>query len=279
MGILASGMLVAVSVSLMLASGAGAAEYNMKNMPEIGRCVPVAPHTGEFAGKYCLHAVEGNNGSYNWLSGPAESGKKKFGGSSIEPVKLVTVGGRSVICTAGGTYSGEYTGAKTSTVNIVLRECTYSVTKKPCQNNALSTSGTIEGTGLEGRLGYIIGGEKPQVGWDITQPSALTTTLFSFECGKTPEAVIQKISGSVIARIVTIEKMAHEFTIKFKQSPAGHQVPEKLEGEPTDVMTTTFETGFPPAVETSEQTAMATKLIQSSEEELEYKAKCLGATC
>ena len=134
---------------------------------------------------------------------------------------------------------------------------------------------------LEGELCFIVSGERPKVGWDLTRTPPLTgpATVLSFECGEFPSGIKESIEGSVIGRVTPIEKMVHEVIIKYRQS-GGKQIPENFEHGLTDVLATTFESGFPPTVEEAgQQTGLRTAGKIFYEEALEIKAKCTGVNC
>ena len=129
-------------------------------VPEFGRCVPAEPaKTGEYAGAGCVSAAAGHKGSYNWLAGPGA--KPKFT-AFAGPVTLETVGGSAIAC-SNGTVNGEYTGAKTASATISVVGCIDVATEKLCQTNPV-LPGELEATGLEGELGFIVGGDKTEGG-------------------------------------------------------------------------------------------------------------------
>lgn len=269
--IVGAAVLGTLTASAVLATTAVAA------LPEVGRCVKVtSPHTGEYAGRGCSLA-DGGKGSYDWFSGAGEH--KKFEGVVSEPVTLETVGKRLVTCTSTSRFSGEYTGPKEATLSVNLGECSYSRTGQSCQSSPLK-AGVIEASGLEAKLGFIVGGEKPRVGWDLKQPSMVTPAVFTYECGKLPEATVSgSVAGSVIAQVTPIDKMTTETALRYRVT-AGKQSPESFENEAKDILTTTFESGFPvKSVEAVEQTGLRTRVVGTSEEPLEVKAKCAGTGC
>jgi hypothetical protein len=271
--------LCALALCAIFASAAAAVEYNLKQIPEIGRCVQVTRGTGEFAGKSCVLTVAENKGSYDWRSGPV-AGKNKFSGVTTEPLKLETVKHRTVTCAEGASWGGEYSGPKNESAGtITLKGCSDGASQS-CQSNPIE-KGIITGKELEGELAFIVKGEKPRVGWDLTRtpPPLGPPTVLSFECGEALTAVKETIEGSVIGRVTPLQKMVHEEVITYRES-GGKQIPESFESGPTDVLMTTFESGFPPTVEEAEQqTGLYTRGITTYEEPLEIKGKCTGPNC
>jgi hypothetical protein len=259
-------VLGAIVVSAAFAVSAQAAE-----LPELGRCVAVTRGTGEYSNGRCLQAVAGT-GSHDWLSGPGA--EKKFEGSTSEPVLLETVGRRQVHCNGAATYSGEYTGPKTATVNVKLTECADSITGLPCQTLPIM-SGTIEAAGLEAELGFIRRAVPPQIGWDLKK----SPSLVMFECSKLPETlVLGTVTGSVIGRVGHLNSMSTEGVVRFAEG-RGRQSPENFEGGPQDVLTTKFETGTVMKVVEEEQTGLKAKFSLANFELLEIRDKCEGAGC
>jgi hypothetical protein len=240
-------------------------------LPELGRCVAVPPGTGEYSSGHCINAVAGT-GNHDWMPGPGA--EKKFEGSSSEAVILETVGRRQVRCSKPPTYSGEYTGPKTATVNIKLTECADSITGLPCQTLPIM-SGTIEATGLEAELGFIRRAAPPQVGWDLKK----SPSLLIFECSKLPDTlVLGTVTGSVIGHVGHLNSMTTEAVTRFAEG-RGRQNPEHFEGGPQDVLTTKFESGTVMKVVEEEQTGLKAKFSLANLELLEIRDKCEGTGC
>jgi len=242
-----------------LALSAGFAVTAQAALPEFGRCVQVAPKTGEYSGKNCLSPAPGK-GKFNFVPGPGA--KPKFTGSG-SGVVFETVGGKTIAC-GGSEENGEYTGPKTlkESINYVGCETGAEVT---CQSNPLK-AGEIENPSLEGEIGFIRGPEKPIVGLDLKG----TSNYLTFSCGTPPEAVTAvTIEGSVIAPIKPIDRMVEEFTRKYKQVH-GKQVPEMFAAGPKDTLTTNFISG---PEKTTEQTGLASFVEMTNEEPIEIKAK------
>jgi hypothetical protein len=214
-------MLVGVFAATAFAASASGA------LPEFGKCVPAEGKTGEYSNAGCTRPVAGNKGNYKWVPGPGE--KKKFT-SFAGAVTLETVGGFKIACSSG-TVNGEYTGAKSASATISVLGCVEVGTGKQCQSNP-AKNGEIEATGLEGELGYIVGGEKPKVGLQFK-----LSTPAPFECRSGVEPPSPKVlEGAFIGKIAPINRMRETFKATYTASH-GKQVPEKFEEGPTEVLT------------------------------------------
>jgi hypothetical protein len=213
--------LVAVlAIAAVAATSASAAEYEVAGLPEFGRCVKSEPaKTGEYVGGNCVSVAAGHKGGYNWLPGPGEKNKyTAFAGS----VTLETVGGVVIAC-SNGTLSGAYKDPKTLTATLSVLGCLEVATGKLCQTNP-AKNGEIEATGLEGELGYIVGGSRPKVGLQLK----LSTPL-AFECHTGMELPSPKVlEGSFIGKIGPFDRMRETFKATYTANH-GKQVPEKFE--------------------------------------------------
>lgn len=249
------GLIAAFAISAFAVADAAAA------VPELGRCVKVAPKTGEYSGNRCVTPAAGK-GSFDWSPGPGAL--KKFEGTGGETT-LETVGKQKIACVAS-IFTGEYTGAKTESVSLEMQGCNDAVTGAVCQTH-LKGAGKIETLApLEGELGFIKGGEKPSVGLDLKHSPVILT----FECGELPGAVVLgTLEGSVIAPITPINKMVEEFKIIYKEK-LGKQIPEQFEGGAKDTLTETLVSG----IETkTEESGLKTRVEGLNEEPIEIKAR------
>jgi len=196
-------------------------------LPEFGRCVPAEGKTGEYSSAGCVKPAAGGKGGYKWVPGPGE--KTKFT-SFAGPVTLETVGGFKILC-SNGTIAGEYTGAKTAKATMSVLGCLEVGTGKLCQSNP-AKNGEIEATGLEGELGFIVGGSKPKVGLQLK----LSTPL-PFECRSGLEPPSPKVlEGAFIGKIAPLNRMRETFKATYT-ALHGKQVPEKFEEGPAAVLT------------------------------------------
>jgi hypothetical protein len=244
--------------------------FAVEALPKIGRCVKVAPGA-EFASKNCVTRATNGKGTYQWLEG-AEKKKYKAEMEGLTPggpVDLQTANPAHLIrCQVGIVEEGEYTGGKTEKQTLILVGCGLPATKQPCQTNPVPMKeGEIEFK-AEGSLGFITGGEKPVAGWDLKGSVTLT-------CGTPTEVgkliTLDTIEGSVIAPVVKINTAVIEMTERYK-AVSGKQIPEKFEGEPTDVPTSKIISGASLA---TEQTGLIGGELIENEEPLEIKAKCV----
>lgn len=260
-GLCIAAMLAWVAVG---SATAAAAEYELTGLPELGRCVSVPAGSGEYAGSHCI--VHTGKGNHDWLPGPgANRSFTAFG----EGVALETVGKKAVAC-GGAEETGEYTGTKTENLTVNLIGCENQTSKQTCQSNPTKT-GEIETTGqVEGELGFIKGGSKPQVGLDI-RPKAPAKALFTFQCGTLPEAVeSETVEGSVIGGpVMKPETPVEEFKIAYKVT-SGKQTIQKFETGAKDTLTTTLVSGLS---STTEESGLRGVFEIINGELLEIKAK------
>jgi hypothetical protein len=244
-------MLAVIAVSAVVAATASAA------LPELGRCVKVAPKTGEYTGASCVNA---GKGAWDWLPGPGAL--KKFTGTG-EATTLETVGKVKIECTASS-FAGEYTGAKTATVTITFVGCTNSVTKKLCGSTV--KEGEFETQPLEGEIGFIKDVTPIVAGLDLKKAPLVAT----FECGKLPEAVtLGTLEGSVIGALKRFNRMVEEQSLTYK-ALGGKQVPEQFEGGTKDTLTMKLVTGL---TTTTEEAGLKAKVEIANEEPMEIKVK------
>jgi hypothetical protein len=270
-------------VGLCASATASASEYPLTGLPELGRCVKVPLGTGIYKFKNCLALAEPGKGMWEWEPGPdGKAGKNKFEAESGE-VKLETVGGVKVNC-LNVEITGEYTGGKTSTVNLQLNGCLQPKIIKSCQSNGLEQA-TIKTTlPIEGVLGFIEEGEHPKVGLDL-KPKSPSTSILTFTCGGPPEEPLGTgekwtVEGSVIGRIKPLNVMKPAgppgaFQVRYIASH-GKQIPEKFAKEPKDTLTAIREIGLVSETEQAGLTTIGpeTKWFSiENEEALEIKAK------
>jgi len=265
------GFVVALALSLVLATAASAEEYKLSNPPEIGRCVEVTPGTGGFSGTrpHCVKESKTHTGNYEWLPGPGA--KPKFVAHFKAP-KFQTVGGQKINCTVMF-LTGEYTGPKTEAVShITLEGCLWitSSFQKSCQTQGLEPGSIEEEVLLEGDLAYIKKPPMPRVGWDL-KPQA-GPTIVNFQCGGTLVFTVASLEGSVIGRVKPLNRMVERPKVIYKQTE-GKQIPEMFEGGVKDTLT--FKTVTPelPPVESSEQIGLQSEDLREDEEPLEVKGR------
>jgi hypothetical protein len=139
----------------------------------------------------------------------------------------------------------------------------------PLAGLAASLAVSIATYPLEGELGFIKAGGSPSVGVDLRPTGFTAPALVKYECGGGGTGSGAQVSevGSVIAP-TKIDAMSTESVLNFKSSKA-HQIPEKLEGEPKDVLTTIVHNKSVTLEQSSGWTLTAKSLF---EEPLEIKA-------
>lgn len=201
-------------------------QYASASAPEFGRCVAVAKGTGRYSGAACTGEEAG--GSYEWTPGVA---KTHFTLSSGGATFLA--GSEAKVACKAESGVGEYSGPK-ETVNTVLdfTGCEYGGAR-------CTTAGAAEGevvtNSLEGELGWK-NVAAAEVGLDLA-PTEEGGLFAKFICGTTPVTV----QGSVIG-VVEADKMLTSMTIQYS-SDKGTQKPERLEGDPKDVLEFSFAGG------------------------------------
>jgi hypothetical protein len=227
----------------VFATGALASTTASAGLPELGRCEKVGSG-GLYIYKSCTGKQSAtHNGAYEWKAGPGA--KPKFA-VEIGEVELETVGKANVSC-GGSELTGEWSGAKTASVNLRFQGCVNVGTAKSCQSNPaqksqITTSQTIEGEEIpdpiEGELGFIKTAP-PQVGLDL-KPKEGKSNVLSFSCGgavgpppEPPEP--WTVEGSVIGRIRPLAAMGTTVKMDYK-AVGGKQLPEFFEGQPKDTL-------------------------------------------
>ena len=263
----AAGENTAILNGTLEAAGARQVKAEAK-LPELGRCEKVegegkgknAVYNGAYVDSGCVEEAADHHGKYEWNPGPGAG--NKFTASSAA-VTLETVGKAKVKC-VGSSSQGEYTGTKTATATVKLTGCTLASNGESCQS-AGAGAGEIVAGGLSEQLGFIQQVSQGtevllSVGWDLKREPSIV----SGECGSAKSALL--ITGSVIAPISAIDKMASSYTLKYAQS-AGKQSPEAFEEQPKDTLGTSI--GGGPA----EQSGLKATEKVNNEEKLEVKAE------
>ena len=239
------------------------------SLPEFGHCVKVTGKKGAYAFGNCIALAAGHKGAYEWMPGPGPKGK--FAGESASSVVLETLAKMRISCSTA-LLEGEYTGAKTASVEAVLKGCENPATKQECQSAAVAAGELQSPSPAEAELGFITGGEKPVVGLDL-KPKSPSSNLWTFECGTPPEKTeTGTIEGSVIGAVKKIDVKTAENTLTYKQS-AGFQNPERFEGGLKDTLLITSTAGVEKGEKSEEQAGFSGSVTISSEEPIEIKAK------
>jgi hypothetical protein len=281
MRLLGMGLFGALLASLVIAAGASAGEYNLKTLPEIGRCKDVGGHS-EFRGRKCTLSSPGT-GRFEWFSGPGP--KPGFSGTIKGGSQFTAAGapGASLVC---GTVEihGEYTGPKNLKVtSLVFQGCHGP--EGECQTGAGSTAGEIVAEELVGELGYISHPKKLKLGWDLKPASG--SNLAKFECGGTivggkslGGGASREVQGSVIGKIEPIDKMTSEPLLKqelAKKSTA--QFPERFEGGVKDTLSMIVGEKPPGLGKSMHATTFVGVEKLKGEEPMEALGRCTGVGC
>jgi len=228
----------------MCASASASAPYEVRALPEVGRCVKVAVGTGEYKGGQCItrEVPNGERAKYTWVQANAAE-NLTFEDAGIE-VKLATAGHSTITCVVTN-VKGTFTGPKTATAEIELQGCKNTLEE---QCGSAGAENQIKSLPLEAELGFIKnelreGKRYVKVGLDFRAQTPLTQ-MFVYKCG-TDSTTTATIEGSVIVADKPIDKMSAENRLFFHVLfPKGTQDPEKFEGGVKDTLSTTFTTGI-----------------------------------
>jgi hypothetical protein len=255
-----------------LAVGAFAAASASAAVPEVGRCTKTASKTGAYKYKACVIPSPSHTGAFEWEPGPGAA--PKFAGL-IGLVTLETVGKVKLQC-GSGQFTGEWTGPKTASVNLLFGGC-LDAAGKSCQTSPTGQAEIKSEQPVEGELGFIEGGERPKVGLDL-KPKAPSTVLLAFTCGGPPETGVGEpwtVEGSVIGQIKPTNNMVAAFKLIYK-AVAGTQNPEQFESGTKDTLITNRIVGIAPPI--TEQAGLTLRdetqvIVIEGEEPLEIKSK------
>src|SRR5258708_24723028 len=109
-------LLAALALSAVGCSSAFASSpYEIRGLPEIGRCVKVAEGTGVYKGPLCIAKETKGKGKYEWTQANVTE-KLTITGAGLESV-LTTPGHPTIKCVATN-LTGEWTGGKTASLPI-----------------------------------------------------------------------------------------------------------------------------------------------------------------
>jgi len=258
------------AVALLSMGGLGAVSANAA-APEFGRCVKVAAGTGKYKTSNCTTQLAG--GSFEWTTEIVNkhftTKIKETANTHLTLNQTVTPFTSGHVQCKGETGSGEYSGTKEVT-NVLLTftgcETYHSV---PSEGVAVNCEGAASGEivlhPLEGVLGIISttikqGKETRVVGLDLFPPEK--TGLVLGPCN----GISIGVAGSVIGKVVGPDKMSVSGLTNFVAAKGTKQSPEKLEGEPLDVLEGVLAGGFP------SQIGLALSMTQTSEEAVEVNA-------
>jgi len=262
-------LLAVLAIAAFAASSASAAEYEVKGLPEIGRCVKTALGQGVYVGASCITVAKPGHGKYEWTQVNATE-KQTFKGSGTE-TKLVTPGHSTIKC-IDANLTGEWRGGKTATVEIEFQGC-QNPQEQPCQTTP-QTKSEIKTLPMEGELGFIKNIVKEgktivSVGLDL-KPQTPLTELATYECGGGPTES-NRLEGSVIGEIKPIDKMTLQSNLVYRLTSAGAQIPQSFQEAENDTLVTTFQSGLEST--TAPTTLKIKSYVGNNANPLEIKAK------
>lgn len=248
----------------VVATSAVAAATAMAEAPEYGRCLSVVGekeghktvYHGGYTNNACTKVSEEKKGKFEWYPGVVEN---KFKANIRGLIVLKTHSVHQLSC-EGGSYSGEYSGTKTvGDVVFRLKACEVDNSEEACTSPG-AAAGEVVTSELEGRLGWEKDTGSKKVALDLLP--AQNAPLF-LECGR-GDTVIFSVRGSVLGP-VSDDKMLMKPTVKYIASK-GKQKQQHFEGEPNDVLESSFE-GEP-----FEDIGLSLEATQENEEPVEINA-------
>jgi hypothetical protein len=232
---------VLVLSAIACASASASSPYEIRGLPEIGRCVKVPTGKGAYRGGLCITLETKGLGKYEWTQANVTE-KFTFAGSGLESI-LTTTGHPKIKCVAAN-FVGEWTGGKTASVTIEFQGCTDALGHQ-CSSNPQNRS-EIKTLPMEAELGFIrneiVEGKQIIVtGLDLKAQPPLTD-LAIWECGTVTET--SRLEGSVVGKIKPFDKMTTESNLVYTTKSNGEQIYTKFQGGPTDTLSTTFTSGI-----------------------------------
>lgn len=259
---------VLVLSAIACASASASSPYEIRGLPEIGRCVKVPTGKGAYRGGLCITLETKGLGKYEWTQANATE-KFTFAGSGLESI-LTSTGHPKINCVAAN-IAGEWTGGKTATVTIEFQGCTDALGHQ-CTSNPQNKS-EIKTLPMEGELGFIKNVVKEGkvlvvVGLDL-KPQPPLTDLVVYECGSVTETAT--LEGSVIGRIQPIDKMTTTSDLVYSTKSNGEQLYQNFQEGPKDTLSTTFTSGIEKT--TAPTTLKITSETGTNSAPLEIKAK------
>ncbi len=253
-------MLAGCAIAMLALCALGPAQSSaLLGVPEVGRCVKVAPGSGEYVVASCVGGRKAAGGEYDWQMGT----KTKFTSSGGLTV-LETTGAKKIECAAFA-GEGEYYKPfpQDETIHVKLFGCKEPALKVECHNSAPGEIDLV----MFGEYGFIknfinkAGKLIVSVGMSLELSDPQT-----FECG--PNKNQYHLEGGGIGPVTPIDKMSTTFKFKFKAA-VGKQKPARFEGGPKHAFT--LEQTFPPMP--PEEAGLTSTYANTNEEPLEVKAK------
>jgi hypothetical protein len=246
-------VVAATAMSIVAVANASAAP------PEFGRCLKATKvgksFTGHFSDSACTKEVpeaeRARLGKFEWHPGAVKKFQTTAGGKGA----LETVGGLGVHCETEHS-TGEYSGTKeVKDVVVTFNGCEAAGAK-------CSTAGSALGELVTKKLEGVVGFEDKAAGktaFDLF-PEGRTGLFIEFSCLNLTVAV----RGSVLVPIIA-DKMVLTTTLKYVQT-GGRQQVEHFEGEPNDILESSFEK------KAFEQAGQTISTVLTNEEKLELNA-------
>lgn len=204
-------------------------------------------------------------GKFEWYP---EVVKNKFTSSS-HLVTFKTEAGHELIC-ADETSSGEYSGTK-KLAHVVLTFHGCEAAGKEVENEPCATTGAGAGEVVSKELEGTLGWEKDtgpamsekKVALDLVPVAGQAKPFMECSIGRKLAFVV---SGSVLGRVAYADKMEITPLVKYIGAAKAKQKPEHFEGEPNDVLETSFEKGA------GEASGLSLEMTQKPEEQFEINA-------
>ena len=243
------------AVGILAVGAAVAAGTASAAAPEFGRCLKAPKvgkqYTGNFTDKACTLESGSKTGKYEWFPGVVKAKQRTAGGKGV----LTTVGGLGVHCETESSV-GEYSGTKeVKNVVVTFNGCESAGAK--CETTGAAT-GELVTKPLEGIVGWENKAAK-KAAFDL-YPVGKTGLFIEFACVGLTVAV----RGSVLVPIQT-DKMSATIPLKYKATNGVQEV-EHFEGEPNDVLESSFRGGA------YEQSGQAISATATNQEKLELNA-------
>jgi len=254
--------------AIACASASASSPYEIRGLPEVGRCVKVPTGKGAYKGGLCITLETKGLGKYEWTQANVTE-KFTFAGSGLESI-LTTPGHPKIKCVAAN-IAGEWTGGKTASVTIEFQGCTDPLGHQ-CSSNPQNKS-EIKTLPLEAELGFLRNEIKEgklivATGLDL-KPQPPLTDLALYECGTVTET--SRLEGSIVGRISPFDKMTTTSNLLYTTRSNGEQLYTKFQGGPTDTLSTTFTSGIEST--TAPTTLKITSETGKNSAPLEIKAK------
>jgi hypothetical protein len=232
--------------------------------PELGRCVSVAPGSGEFKGETCTERAKAGEGEWDWLPGPGpHPGFTANFGASFASDLVISTANKTIDCPFN-VSEGEYTGPKTLKMTMILWQCHTQYTgefqwNKLCQE--FTTGNRPPGRQVAGRLESEIGQirmevtgrlgfyEGSRVGLELKSTTEPELTVF--ECGGASQQIqlgtgtgtFMELEGGVVGHWLAsfeaspaINQMITNYEVRYRAT-TGVQEPESLAGGSKDTLT------------------------------------------